>query len=188
MFLFLSIFILLLILFLLYKFKEETFYYISQFKENNDEDLLSNLTELNSVENVQLTDKERQQRQQDYQFFLKNKKIIESQNNDEDLLSNLTEYNSVENVQLTDKERQQRQQDYQHFLKEEKIKNNKSNRCDYCYKNSNSTDRINACNSYYKKEIGSAKHQECLSSNSKYAFQACTKIFGKGWGIFKKCN
>ena len=60
-------------------------------------------------------------------------------------------------------------------------------RCDCCYQDKTSVDRMIACNENYKN--GSKDHQECLNSNSKYAFEACKKNFGSGgiFGIGKKC-
>ena len=57
-------------------------------------------------------------------------------------------------------------------------------RCDCCWKNSQSADRIEACNKKYKS--GSKELNECLYSNSKYAHEACKSKFGKGL-IFKSC-
>jgi hypothetical protein len=61
---------------------------------------------------------------------------------------------------------------------------NCTTRCDCCWKNSTSTDRITACHKKYKQ--GSSQLNECLSSNSKYAHEACKSSFGKGL-IFKSC-
>jgi len=61
---------------------------------------------------------------------------------------------------------------------------NCKSRCDCCWKNSQSSDRIEACNKKYKS--GSQELNECLYSNSKYAHNACKSKFGKGL-IFKTC-
>ena len=57
-------------------------------------------------------------------------------------------------------------------------------RCDCCWKNTQSSDRIIACNEKYKS--GSKQLNECLYSNSKYANEACKSKYGKGI-FFKSC-
>jgi len=69
---------------------------------------------------------------------------------------------------------------------ESKPKQNKcSSRCDCCWKNPYSPDRISACNAKYKKS--SAELVECLHINSKYASDACKSQYGTGTWPFKKC-
>ena len=57
-------------------------------------------------------------------------------------------------------------------------------KCDCCWKNKSSNDRITACNKKYK--TGSKELMECMNSNSKYAHEACKSLYGKGL-IFKTC-
>ena len=57
-------------------------------------------------------------------------------------------------------------------------------RCDCCWKNASSADRMEACNNKYKS--GSKELNECLYSNSRYAHEACKSKFGKGL-FFKSC-
>jgi hypothetical protein len=57
-------------------------------------------------------------------------------------------------------------------------------RCDCCWKNASSSDRMEACNKKYKS--GSKELNECLYSNSRYAHEACKSKFGKGL-FFKSC-
>jgi len=61
---------------------------------------------------------------------------------------------------------------------------NCTTRCDCCWKNPNSNDRVTACHKKYK--VGSSQLNECLTKNSKYAHEACKSSFGKGL-IFKSC-
>ncbi len=61
---------------------------------------------------------------------------------------------------------------------------NCTSRCDCCWKNTQSSDRIIACNEKYKS--GSKQLNECLYSNSKYANEACKSKYGKGL-FFKSC-
>jgi hypothetical protein len=71
-----------------------------------------------------------------------------------------------------------------HFTPDYSNSSNCTNRCNCCWKNSQSSDRMEACNKKYK--FGSKELNECLYSNSKYAHEACKSKFGKGL-IFKTC-
>jgi len=147
-------------------------YYYQQYNED-DEDLFANLSEENAVENV-------------YQNRY-NK-------DDEDLFANLSEENTVENVQPTLEQRSQMQ--IQKNILRKQLANQKLNtesktkcngRCDCCYQDKQSIDRMNACSSKYKKD--SKELIECLNVNSKYSYEACKDKFGTGGflGIGKKC-
>jgi hypothetical protein len=129
---------------------------------------------------------------ENFYYYFQQSKMMDK-DDEEDLFANLTEKDVVENVQLTPEERQQRQQDYQSYRKAKSVQQSEpaqqkcKGRCDCCFNNTNSDDRIKACNTYYNKELGSKRHQECLRSNSKYASKACTDVFGKG-RFFKTCD
>ncbi len=105
------------------------------------------------------------------------------EDDDEDIFANLSEDDIIENVQPTLQERQQRQKDYIQARFKPKCKG----RCDCCYEDKTSSDRITACTKKYKK--GSREQLECMNVNSKYAFEACKDNFGTGgiFGIGKKC-
>lgn len=61
-------------------------------------------------------------------------------------------------------------------------------RCDCCYKDKNSNDRAISCYTKYGKN--KAAYDECMSSNSKYAYESCLSMYGsKGlFGFGKKCE
>jgi hypothetical protein len=129
---------------------------------------------------------------------------IINDDDDEDLLANLRPEDIIENTQLSDKELAQRQADYYQsrfvselnpeLIDDEEVEEEVpklqmcNGRCDCCYKNQSSEDRITGCKKMYGKQP--AKLQECLTRNSKYAFEACKDLYGTGgiFGFGKKCN
>ncbi len=151
------------------KIESENFYYRYHqseqiMDEEDEEDIFANLKEEDVVENVQLTPEERQQRQQDYQTY---RKALQQQSEIEESLTS----EPIFKMDITP------------------VKQSCKGRCDCCFVNKDSSDRIDACNNYYK--MGSKEHQECLRSNSKYAANACKDKYGTKdhwYSITKSCK
>ena len=89
----------------------------------------------------------------------------------------------IETTSQPTKEEIQRKREIHKELSGEKI--NCISRCDCCWKNPTSSDRLNACSAKYK--VGTPDFSECMSVNSKHAKNACKSKFGKGIWMFKTC-